>query len=277
MRRAIVSLSAVFLFGALGCKPPPKDQAIGMFRKDVQRHFDDLNRDALDRKERLRGDLDRAQKNPYMEAATGSVYSTFVFDPDGFVVADYKCQACGTTLLLAAPAAQYLCPSCGHSPYRSHTGVNLKVSPCVKCAAAQDGRVKPPSETEVSRDELKLREGAAVKEMFELTQDNPEKPLLAKVRYVRKLWIFDPRGSVKLSQAAQTKAAVDPTWLPSDAAWDPTNTDPMARYSRPGFHRLDGTYVGEISFEWKGGALRELSRQTEVAVRPWKDLTTVGK
>lgn len=279
MRRAIVVLSVLGLFGALGCKPPPKEQAIEMFRKDVQRHFDDLNRDAMDRKERLRGDLDRAQKNPHMEAATGSVYSTFVFEADGFVVADYKCQACGTMLLLAAPASLYLCPSCGHSPYKSHTGVNLKVSPCPKCAV-KDGRAQPPSDAEVGLEEMKTREGATVRPMFDLTQDNPEKPLVAKVRYVRKLWVFDPRGSVKLSQAAQTKATAagaDLAFLPSDAAYDPTNTDPLARYSRPGFHRLDGTYVGEITFEWKGGALREVSRQTETAVRPWKDLTTVGK
>ena len=276
MRHAIALLSAVGLFAAMGCKPPPKEQAIGMFKQDVQRHFNDLNRDAMDRKARLRGDLERVQNNPHMDGPTGSVYNTFMFEPDGFVVADYKCKACGIVLLLAAPASQYLCPSCGHSPYVGHAGVNLKVSPCEKCAG-QDGRVKAPTDAQISKEEMKLHEGATVKEMFELTQDNPEKPLIAKVRYVRKLWVFDPRGSVKLSQAAQTKGAVDMTWMPSDAAWDPTNTDPMARYSRPGFHRLDGTYVGEITFEWKGGSLREVSRQSEVAVRPWKDLTTVGK
>ena len=286
MRHAIAFLAAVALFGALGCKPPPKEQAIESFKRDVASYFDALNREALDRKDHLRGDLDRALRNPHMDPATGTVYSTFEpFNAEGFVVENYKCQACETTLLLTSAAATYLCPSCGHSPYRSHTDLGGKeklkliASPCPKCAGA-DGRVKPPTEDQVSKDAIKLREGATVKDMFELTQENPEKPLIAKVRFVRKLWVFDPRGTIKLSTAAQTKATAagaDLTWLPNEAAYDPTSTDPMARYSRPGFHRLDGTYVGEITFEWKGGALREVSRQAEVAVRPWKDLTTVGK
>jgi hypothetical protein len=53
--------------------------------------------------------------------------------------------------------------------------------------------------------------------------------------------------------------------------------NPKSAYAMPGFHRLDGTFVGEIEFQWKGGTLTERSRQAEAAVRPWKDLTTVGK
>jgi hypothetical protein len=277
MRHLISLLAGLALLGALGCKPPPKEQAIESFRRDVRRYFDEQNRQALDRKDRLRADLDRAQRNPHMDPATGTVYSTFLFDPEGFVVENYKCQACGTSLMLTAPSAEYLCRSCGHSPYKSHTGDNLKASPCPKCVGA-DGKPKVPGEDLVAKDAIKTREGATVKDMFELTAENPEKPLVAKVRYVRKLWVFDARGTVTLSEAAKKKATAssDIDFIPTEGGtYNPQ--EPKTRYSTPGFHRLDGTYVGEIEFQWSGGTLTEKSRQAEVAVRPWKDLTTVGK
>jgi hypothetical protein len=272
--RHLPVIAAVALLAA-GCKPPPKDQVVELFKKDVARHFNELNREAQDRKERMRSDQARLKRDPHMDPATGTIYNTFTFDPEKFIVENYKCQSCGIVLALPAPEAEYLCKSCGHSPYRSHTGVNKAVSPCPTCSGA-DGKLKPVGDDLVSRESLQAREGAVVKEMFQLTADNPEKPLQAKVRYVRRLWAFDPRGTVKISQTAQNKAAVDMTWLPSDAAYDPNSADPMAKYSRPGFHRLDGVYLGEIDFVWKNGTLTEKGR-TETPVRPWKDLTTVGK
>jgi hypothetical protein len=272
MRHLPIIAAAALL--AAGCKPPPKDQVVDLFKKDVARHFNELNREAMDRKERMRNDLARLKRDPHMDPATGTIYNTFTFDPDKFIVENYKCQSCGITLALPAPEAEYLCKSCGHSPYRSHTGVNKAVSPCPTCSGA-DGKLKPVGDDLVSRESIKTREGAVVKEMFELTADNPEKPLQAKVRYVRRLWAFDPRGTVKISQTAQNKAAVDMTWLPSEGAvYDPST--PTSKYALPGFHRLDGVYLGEIDFVWKNGTLTEKGR-TETPVRPWKDLTTVGK
>lgn len=268
----LIASAAAILLGA-GCKPPPKEQAVEMFKKDVQRHFNELNREAADRKERMREELARTKRDPHMDPATGTIYSTFTFAADGFVVENYACQKCGTSLAIPAVEAEYLCRSCGHSPYRSHTGI-ANVSPCPACAGA-DGKLKPLSDEIVSRDSIKAREGAIVKEMFELTAENPEKPLAAKVRYVRRVWAFDPRATVRVSQAAQTKAAVDLSWIPNES-YDPTSTEPTAKYSRPGFHRLDGVYIGEIEFTWKNGTLTEKAR-SESAVRPWKDLTTVGK
>ena len=278
MRQLTLVCAAAALLSSAGCKPPPKDQAVDMFQTDVRRYFNELNREAMDRKDRLRGDLARAKVNPYFDTATGTVYNTFSFDPAGFVVENYKCQACGTSLALPAAEAEYLCKSCGHSPYRSHTeypDLSKVPSPCPKCASA-DGKLKPLTDDLVSKDSIKLREGAVVRDMFELTAENPEKPLVAKVRYVRRLWVFDPRGTVKLSQAAQTKGAVDMTWVPSESGvYDPSA--PTSKYSVPGFHRLDGVYLGEIEFTWKGGTLTEKSRLAETPVRPWKDLRTVGK
>src|SRR6188474_3102913 len=136
MRHLTLVCAAAALVSSAGCKPPPKDQAIDMFQSDVRRYFNELNREAMDRKERLRGDLARAKVNPYFDTATGTVYNTFSFDPAGFVVENYKCQACGTSLALAAAEAEVLCKSCGHSPYRSHVeypDLSKVPSPCPKC------------------------------------------------------------------------------------------------------------------------------------------------
>ena len=97
-----LSITAALLLG-LGCSPPPKGQAIEAFKRDVASYFDALNREALDRKERMRGELARSLRDPLMDPASGTVYSTFdAFNPDGFIVDNYKCQACGTLLLLTA-------------------------------------------------------------------------------------------------------------------------------------------------------------------------------
>lgn len=272
MRRSLILAAAALL--AAGCKPPPRDKVVELFQKDVLGFFNELNREAMDRKDRLRGDVARMKRDPLMDAATGTIYHTFTFDPNGFVVENYKCQSCGTSLALPSAESEVLCKSCGHSPYRNHANVNKSVSPCPTCSGA-DGKLKAMSEDLVNKESIKAREGAVVKDMFELTADNPAKPLAAKVRYVRRVWAFDARGSVKLSQAAQTKAAVDMTWIPTDAGVLDTS-NPMSKYGVAGFHRLDGVYIGEIEFTWNNGELTERSR-SETPVRPWKDLTTVGK
>ena len=98
--------------------------------------------------------------------------------------------------------------------------------------------------------------------MFELTQDNTQKPLLATVRYVRRQWAYDNRGTVDLSTKVIERASVDMSWIPSE----------QQGARSPGFHRLDATFVGEMEFEYRGGDITMLSRRAEEAVRPWKDL-----
>ena len=133
-------------------------------------------------------------------------------------------------------------------------GAAMVLLPVLGACSGADGKLKPLSEEMTTKESILAREGATAKDMFELTAENPEKPLAAKVRYVRRLWVFDPRGTVKISQAAQNKAAVDMTWLPSEGGMiDPAT--PTSKYGVPGFHRLDGVYLGEIEFTWKSGTL----------------------
>lgn len=114
-----------------------------------------------------------------------------------------------------------------------------------------------------------LGKGPAAKPMFELTQKDPEKPMRATVRYIRRVYGYDERGSVKVTDAAKSKHALDMTWIPT-AGQVPDPASPMSRYSVPGYHRVDGTFVGEIEFEFKGGSLREVSRKPERAIKPWR-------
>ena len=114
-----------------------------------------------------------------------------------------------------------------------------------------------------------LGKGPAPQLMFELTEKNPEKPMRATVRYIRRVHTYDERGSVKLTDAAKSKHALDMTWIPTAGnTMDPSSV--MSRYSLPGFHRVDGTFVGEIQFEFRGGTLRELSRKPERVIKPWR-------
>ena len=114
-----------------------------------------------------------------------------------------------------------------------------------------------------------LGRGPAPKLMFELTEANPEKPLRATVRYIRRVYTYDERGSVRLTDAAKSKHALDMTWIPTAGmTYDPAA--PTSRYSLPGFHRVDGTFVGEIEFEYRGGSLREVSRKAERPIKAWQ-------
>ena len=85
---------------------------------------------------------------------------------------------------------------------------------------------------------------------------------MATVRYVRRQWAYDPRGTVDLSQRVVERASVDMSWIPTDAQGG----------RNPGYHRLDGTFVGEMEVVYRSGEIEIRSRRVEEAVRPWKNL-----
>jgi hypothetical protein len=266
MRLKLLALVTLVVATVVGCKPPPKEETVKAFQKELHLYFNNLNKEAHSQKDGLRRDIQSAQKNPALGQPTGMILNTFTFDENAFVVENYRCKtpACGVRLLLAAPSFEYLCRACGHSPYATHpNGHAYKESPCKVCVGGE-GKPREPGADQISRDAFKLQLGAVVKEMFELTEDNPEHPMKAKVRYLRRQWVFDARGTVALPERVRT--TVEAGWIPSETPQGENG------YDRPGFHRLEMIYVGEIEFEFCGGNLRELSRRPEDAVRPWKDL-----
>ncbi len=271
MRITFLLASAVLSASLLACKPPPRDQAVRVFQKEIHLHFQNLNNEANQRKEDLRKGLALAAANPAMAAPTGTILNTFSFDENAFVVLNYKCKTCEARLILPVPSAEYLCKSCGHCPYIQHpAGFNKTQSPCAACLGPE-GKPKAPSDVLVSRDFFQKEEGCVVKNMFELPADaSPEKPMRATVRYVRQQWSYDARGTVASTQKITEKAAIDPEFLPVGAEYDAAN--PKSRFQRAGFHRLDAVYVGELQFEYRGGDVRPVTKAREEAVRPWKDL-----
>jgi hypothetical protein len=85
----------------------------------------------------------------------------------------------------------------------------------------------------------------------------------AVVRYVRRVWAYDEQASVLVPQKALDRAQVDRSWLPAPG-------EEGGR--KPGFHRPDSMYVGEITFDFRGGELSVKSGPREEPVRPWTDL-----
>lgn len=258
MRLTLLSIASLALLATSSCKPPPKDVATKAFVKELHLHFNNLNNEAQGRKEELR----KADARLGLVTPTGSIYSTYTWDENAFVVMSYSCKTCETKLTITSPSTQYLCPSCGHCPYVQHgAGFNRKESPCKTCLGS-DGKPKEPNETLIAKESFERSEGAKVKPMFELTQENTAKPLVANVRYVRRQWAYDNRGVVDLSQRVIERASVDMSWIPSE----------QQGTRAPGFHRLDATFVGEMEVEYRGGEITVLKRWAEEPVRPWKDL-----
>jgi hypothetical protein len=277
MRLAPV-FAALLVLASAGCKPIPKDQQLPVFKKQVKLYFNNLNNESQTRKDNLWKDQAAAERNPALNPPTGTTFSTFTWDEEGYVVENFKCQICGVKLLIPVPSAEYLCKSCGHCPYKIHPrDANLKASPCATCLG-QDGIPKPPAE-DLVKSQVTGQEGCAVKAMFQLTQEDVEKPLEAKVRYVRRLWVFDSRGSVPVSQKILDKAKTGPIetrWIPSETATG-SRYNREEKYQLPGYHRLDGEYVGEVTFRFKGGEILEIARAPEQPVRPWKDLKAASR
>ena len=258
MRLTLLSFATLALLTVSSCKPPPKDVATKGFQKELHLYFNNLNNEAQSRKD----DLRKADARLGLVTATGSIYSTYTFDENAFVVFNYKCKTCETKLIITSPETQYLCPSCGHCPFVQHgAGFNRRESPCKTCLGP-DGKPREPAATSIAKESFERSEGAVVKPMFELTQENTAKPLIATVRYVRRQWAYDARGTVDLSSKVIERASVDMSYIPSDGQTGRS----------PGYHRLDATFVGEMECEFRGGELTVLKRYAEEAVRPWKDL-----
>ena len=257
MHLKLLSVGILAFATLAGCKQVTKDQGTKAFHKELHLYFNNLNNEAQSRKD----DFRKADAKLGLLVPTGSIYSTFTFDEDAFVVQNFKCKTCETKLIIASPSMEYLCPSCGHNPYASHpAGFNRKESPCKVCVGA-DGKPHEPNSALVTKEAFGKEE---VKPMFEFLpgKDNANATMVATVRYVRRQWAYDQRGVVDISPKVIEKASVDMSYIPSEAQGS----------RNPGFHRLDGTYVGEMEFEFRGGELTVRSRKLEEPVRPWKDL-----
>lgn len=262
MRVTLLAALILAIVPVAGCKKVTKDQGTAAFHKELHLYFSNLNNEAQFRKDEFR----KPDVRLGMVTPTGSIYSTYSFDPAAFIVRNFKCKTCETKLLLTSPHSEYLCPSCGHSPYVTHpAGFIRKEAGCKTCIGA-DGKPKEPSTDAIAKEAFERSEGAVVQPMFEFAtgKDNPNAAMVATIRYVRRQWAYDMRGTVEITPRVVEKAGVEVSHIPTAAEGMPGKA--------PGFHRLDATFVGEIEFEFRGGELTIRTRRAEEPVRPWKDL-----
>jgi hypothetical protein len=258
-------LLALGLLVAAGCKPPPPGTLETQLKRELKLWFSNQNQEGLARKDALRADQAMAMRNPALQAPTGTIYSQFTWEESGFIVENFHCQICSAKMLLPFPSAEYLCRSCGHCPYKvGHPKTNLQKTPCEICLEKGTGLPREPVEAQ-KRETFGGFEGVVAKDMFKVTKKEVEKgSITAEVRYVRRVWAFDDRASVEVSQKAVERALVDPSWLPTGGE------NPIGH--KPGFHRPDTMYVGEMIVKFTGGEMTIESGPTEQPVRPWTDL-----
>ncbi|HEV3028245.1 MAG TPA: hypothetical protein VG457_11770, partial [Planctomycetota bacterium] len=86
MRLTLLSFAAITLVGLASCKPVPKEQATKAFQKELHLYFNNLNNEAQSRKD----DLRKADARLGLITPTGSIYSTYAFDENAFIVFNYK-------------------------------------------------------------------------------------------------------------------------------------------------------------------------------------------
>lgn len=251
MRRTLTALSLGFLLAA--CKAPPQDKMLAGFAQELHHYFNNLNDEALTRKELLATESAEYRKNPALPPPTGTQFNTFSFSEKGHIAYDVRCKrpTCGQGYLIV-----------------DYYGLERKCSRCgeILIPAAPE---KLPSVAAW----LKENCGADVKPMFEPTQkDTSKMPLKATVRYVRRNWVYDPRG----------KSDIDLARIPEKSTWKPQIKMaylPGATESKipAGFHRPDATYVAEQEFQFDGSSLKPIGQPREVFLRPWSEVWDVRR
>ena len=293
MKRIILALGiAVLTLGGCGKPTPGEITALNNFLEDGLKHqlnlyFNKLNSEGHERRSMLRLQERMAENNPTLHRSEGLTYHSYLWNEEGFLVYDYECKTCKTRLLIhfSEPVAEtYLCPSCRHSPYKTHRRTDdLKVAPCSSCVGA--GTPKESVQTIKFFEESKR---GRLGRMYEITkfptQDDPAARLEVTVRYIRKSYTYDSLGILKVPSKAMENGAVNSLFVPTRGARMTMNTmtgRPEAQYNLQGFHRLDGTFAGEIKFVFTPGKLERARTKDEAMTilpireepfRPWKDI-----
>lgn len=146
--------------------------------------------------------------------ASGLTLSRFDWDLNGSVFPNVVCPQCKAQL-----------------GWLATTGVDLK---CPECATGL-------------MEEL-ARIGRAIP-MFEI-KSGQTLPIVVVVRYVRRMYVYDPNATVAVSAKAQANFPID-----TYTAREPHN--PRLYYAG-GFYRLAGEALGMTGFVYRGGSLHQI-------------------
>lgn len=218
------------------CGVPAEEQESD-FRAKTSQFFARLNADAEARRLETREQYRQADEKPELLQPTGAVVSLYSFRPEGILL-DVICPlpACGSRQVVEYVGRDVYCARCG--------GMESPSTP--------EDQWQKLVTAKRSLEELKKleKEGSfSVLSMFELQAPSEEgAPLRATVRYVRRTFGYDPRGSVRISKKALEGKSIVPEAIPG-----------YVDASTSGFHRPADAFVGTGSFEYSGGAITLLA------------------
>lgn len=234
----------------LACKPPPQDQMQAEFVKNLNLYFNALNSEGQSRKDLLRAQTEEHRQNPALSPPTGTQYNSFHFNERGVVAYNVRCKrsSCRQNYLVV-----------------DYYG---RARECARCGQVLISK----TETGTAADWLTKNSGGEVKPMFEPTQkDTAKMPLKAVVRYVRRNWAYDPRGSLdidltRIPDKNTLKAEIKTAYLPGFQEAEGRVRVPA------GFHRPDTVFVVEQEFEFDGSSVKPIGPAREEPLRPWTDV-----
>jgi len=231
----------------VSCGGPPSQAG---FVRELERHFTTLNAEGLSRRDRLAEQLRAYENNPAGTPPTGIQYNSFHFDDKGWIAYDLRCaeKQCGQLYVVVDYYGRKLtCSRCGSTLLKE----------------------KPKDSGEVSA-WLKAETKADVKPMFEvLAKSSPWK---AKVRYIRRSWVYDPRGRSEIDVnkiGEKWKGDIKVDYLPGVADAEGKVRVPV------GFHRPDAVFVAEQDFEYDGKSVKPAGPPREEPVRGWIEMRNV--
>ena len=233
---------APVILALASCGTPPDDKMQAAFVRALDRWFNSQNEEAVSRKDVLLIETEAYQKNPSLAPPTGTQYNSFHFNDKGVIAYNVRCGRKGCEqvyLVVDYYGKEKLCSRCG----------------AVLIKKKEDDKIDTAS---WMRKEMK----ADVRPMFEVKQKG--KPMTAVVRYIRRNWVFDPRG----------KSDIDVGKMGSSTAKVEIKTDYLPGAGgkvAAGFHRPDAVYVVEQEFEFDGSDAKPVGNPREEAVRPWKE------
>ncbi|MBI2900999.1 MAG: hypothetical protein HYY17_12505 [Planctomycetes bacterium] len=254
-RAAFLSAGASILL-LVSCAKPERSS----FVKALDRHFANLNTEALSRRDLLLAQMDAFSKNPAMTPPVGMQYNTYHFSDKGFILLDFPCgrPACGRRYAVVDYyGSDKLCPACG--------SILVKARP----KEAADTRAWLAGETRAVQVPDKFKDAAelenwqstlggkpAIMPMLMISEKSPD---FAIAVYVRRNWSFDTSGrsDVDVSKMGDSKwkAEVKTDYLPGTGG-----------KVGPGFHRPDTAYIEIQGFQLGGQGVRAVGQPRSFAV-----------
>lgn len=203
------------------------------FKNQLALHFNRLNQESAIAEIETKASL---RKDAHVATSIGRTYSTYQWNPDGFILRNVEVKAAKRTV-----------------PMLVYTGSEVQLP-----APAPENAGRADAVTGLAADltEADLKKYAKEPQpMFQVISGN-EKPMVALVRYVRRQNVYDAMGKVQISAKGYEKAGTTAETLAGDL-----ETNPNKRYGG-GYHRPDAAWVVTTAFVYRGGSITQVDPQS---------------